>query len=168
MAALDGHDFEEFFRSELRSIVSTVYRITGDAGLSEEITQDAFVRALTRWRRLRHYDRPGAWVRRVAIRDAVRAVKRRARQEPVERVDGAVAAPLPSKDEGLTAAVDALPPQQRAAVALYYLEGRPTAEVADLLACSEATVRSHLHRARQQLAAVLGDERQEEVGDVRG
>lgn len=81
---------------------------------------------------------------------------------------GPVAAPLPSKDEDLTEAVDALPPQQRAAVALYYLEGRPTAEVADLLACSEATVRSHLHRARQQLAAVLGEERQEEVGDVCG
>lgn len=168
MAGSDEHDFEDFFRSELRSVTSTVYRITGDSGLSEEITQDAFVRALARWRRLRHYDRPGAWVRRVAIRDAVRAVKRHEREKPLSSIERPVAAPPPSNDEALTAAVGALPPQQRAAVALYYLEDRPTADVADLLDCSEATVRSHLRRARQQLAAALRDERQEEVGDVRG
>lgn len=162
-----GDDFDAFFQAELSSVVATIFRITGDAGLSEEITQDAFVRTLMRWRRLRLYDRPGAWVRRVAIRDAVRAVQRRSRQELVEGLERTAVVP-PSDDDELAAAVDALPPQQRAAVALYYLEDRPTAEVAELLSCSEATVRSHLRRARQRLDELLGEvAHPEEVGDVR-
>lgn len=159
-------DFEAFFQAELPSVVSTVFQITGDLGLSEEITQEAFVRALTRWRRLHRYDRPGAWVRRVAIRDAVRAMKRRGRQELVASVERAAALEA-SNDGDLAAAVDALPPQQRAAVSLYYLEDLPTVEVAELLSCSEATVRSHLRRARESLAETLGESHQE-VGNARG
>ena len=157
MATFDD-DFEVFFRAELSSIVTTVFRITGDAGLAEEISQEAFVRALLRWRRLRSYDRPGAWVRRVAIRDAVRAMKRRRRQEPVD-ASHARAAPTESPgDHDLLAAVHGLPPQQRAAVVLYYLEDRPTSDVAALLGCADATVRSHLRQARNRLAAVLNDD----------
>ena len=51
----------------------------------------------------------------------------------------------------LWAAVDRLAPQQRAAVILQVQEELPTAEIATVLRCSEATVRVHLHRALQTL-----------------
>lgn len=51
----------------------------------------------------------------------------------------------------LWAAVDRLAPQQRAAVILQVQEELPTAEIAMVLRCSEATVRVHLHRALQTL-----------------
>lgn len=159
-----GDDFEAFFRSEVVAVVATVHHIVGDRGTAEEIAQEAFFRAAMRWRRLRSYDKPGAWVRRVAIRDAVRASRRRARLDhrptlelvvdgtgPSDAVDSLLAT------DALWQAVHQLPGQQRAAVVLYYLEDRPSAEVADLLACREPTVRSHLRAARRRLAELLGD-----------
>lgn len=160
-------DFDEFFRKELSSVVATVHRITGDGAGAEEIAQDAFVRALVRWRRLRHYDRPGAWVRRVAIRDAVRAAQR-SRRFTRTSLSVLPVAPAASSDDELLAAVHALPAQQRAAIVLYYLEDRPTPEVSDLLGCSEATVRSHLRRARRRLAEALGSDEEGALRDVSG
>jgi DNA-directed RNA polymerase specialized sigma24 family protein len=42
-------------------------------------------------------------------------------------------------------------------VALFYVEDRTTAEIAELLGCSESTARVHLHRGRQALHAALGE-----------
>jgi RNA polymerase sigma-70 factor (ECF subfamily) len=54
-------------------------------------------------------------------------------------------------------AVRALPSRQRQAVALFYLEGWATAEIARFLGCSATTVRGHLHRGRAALARRLGE-----------
>lgn len=157
MAMADDDGFEALYRAEVASIVTTVVRITDHRPMAEEIVHDAFAKALVRWRRLRTYDRPGAWVRRVAIRDAVRAAERLRRTVPLP-IDPEWTAPTAGPvDPGLVRAVRALPPRQRAAVVLHYLEDRATREVAELLGCSEATVRSHLHRARHALALVLID-----------
>jgi DNA-directed RNA polymerase specialized sigma24 family protein len=51
-----------------------------------------------------------------------------------------------------------LSPQQRAAVALFYFEDRPTPEIAAILGCSESTAKVHLFKSRKHLAAVLGEE----------
>jgi RNA polymerase sigma factor (sigma-70 family) len=56
----------------------------------------------------------------------------------------------------LWAAVDGLSHQQRAALLLQVQEGLPTAEIALVLKCSEATVRVHLHRALNALRKTLG------------
>ena len=55
-------------------------------------------------------------------------------------------------------ALGELPPQQRAAVALFYLEDRPVAEVAEIIGCSPSTAKVHLHQARKRLATILGEE----------
>jgi RNA polymerase sigma factor (sigma-70 family) len=55
-------------------------------------------------------------------------------------------------------AIGMLSPQQRAAVALFYFEDRPTPEIAAILGCSESTAKVHLFKARKHLAAVLGEE----------
>ena len=52
--------------------------------------------------------------------------------------------------------VRALPPRQRAAVALYYLEDLPLVEVAEVLECSVGTVKGQLFDARRSLANKLG------------
>lgn len=53
------------------------------------------------------------------------------------------------------AEVERLSPQQRAALVLQVQEGLPTSEIATVLACSEATVRVHLHRAVGALRKTL-------------
>ena len=102
----------------------------------------------------------GRWVRRVAIRRAVRVRDRRIAEPAFVQSD-----PPPGADLDLLAAVAALPRAQRAAVALFYLEDRPVAEVAELMGCSESTVKVHLHRARARLAAALALDPEEVAGE---
>ena len=73
MGVVDGTrtTFDEAFRAEYADIVRVVAPIVGSVEDAEAVVQDAFLKAFTRWRRVGGYDRPGAWVQRVAIRDAV-------------------------------------------------------------------------------------------------
>src|SRR4029453_6810776 len=65
-------DFDAFFAQEFAATARAVWFVVFDADLADEIAQEAFCRALRRWRQVSKYDRPGAWVRTVAIRLAVR------------------------------------------------------------------------------------------------
>lgn len=150
-----GEQFDAFYRESFATIVGSVRWIVGDVEAAREIAQDAFVAALVHWRKVSCYDNPGAWVRRVAIRDAVRAAKR-ARARPsfdsrAERTDVDIVIDV-------RAAVASLPAAQRAAVVLYYLHDLPVSEVAQALGCSQGTAKTHLSRARQTLAIRLGEE----------
>lgn len=115
--------FEDAFREEYPGVVRVVAPIVGSVADAEGIAQDAFTKAYVRWARLSRYDRPGAWVRRVAIRDAVRFAERSRRSpEP----------PAPDRDpvDAVVARIDLdrllarLPARQRACVVLHH--GPPT------------------------------------------
>lgn len=148
----DDETFEALFRREYRPLVRVAMAIVGDLGVAEELVQEGFAKAAQRWGRVARLDRPGAWVRRVVIRDAVRAGRARSRLVSTPAVESPAVLESAS-DDVLRRMIAGLPGQQRAAIALYYFEDRPTAEVADLLGCSEATVRVHLSRARAALSA---------------
>ena len=143
-----------FFLAEHGSVLRTVQLILGDRQAAEDATQEAFYRLLVHWKKVSQYERPGAWVRRVAIRIATRARRNLWR-------DTAEPSSAPNELGGsvdLRLALRALSPAQRAAVVLFYYEDRPVGEVASLMACSDGAVKTHLHRARKHLAEVLGEE----------
>jgi DNA-directed RNA polymerase specialized sigma24 family protein len=150
-------EYSALFRSEFARVARTVSLIVHDRERAEDITQDAFVQLLRHWPKVSGYERPDAWVRRVAIRLAVRAVRRDKLWAMVGR-QIPVAAPLGPRDLDVVNAVRRLPGMQRAAVVLFYYEDRPIVEIADLLGCAEATARVHLHRGRRRLAEILGEE----------
>ena len=150
-----GEQFDALFRDSYPVVVRTVYWIVGDREVAREVASDAFVAALVHWRKVRRYDNPGAWVRRVAIRDAVRAAQRMARV-PAFDVSGPAASADVSLD--VRSAVATLPSQQRAAVVLHYLHDLPVSEVAAALGCSDGTAKTHLFRARAALRERLGEE----------
>jgi RNA polymerase sigma-70 factor (ECF subfamily) len=146
-------------------VLGTVDVIVRDRGRAEELTQDAFVQLYSNWGRVSRYERPDAWVRRVAIRMAVRHARREAARPrlelaasvtPIERVP----------DLDLRRAIAGLPPVQRATVALFYLEDLPVEEIAQLLGSSRTAVKVNLHRARSALAAAIGEEAGEVDHDV--
>ena len=128
-----------------------------DRQRAEDVSQEAFAQLYSHWTKVAGYQRPDAWVRRVAIRMAVRMASREQRRPDLERV---VAPPVEAKpqDVDLVRAVRLLPPQQRAAVALYYFEDRPLPEIAHILDCAEPTARVHLVKARRRLSELLGEE----------
>jgi RNA polymerase sigma-70 factor (sigma-E family) len=149
-------EFEELFDAEFPSVVRSVFVVCQDVGRAEDLAQEAFLELLRHWGRVSRYERPGAWVRRVAIRKAVQVTKRESRRGWLERraaagTTGTGQPPDSWHDDSLWAAVRSLPPQQRAVVALFYYEDMTVEEAAGLLGCSVSTVKVHLHRARETL-----------------
>ena len=157
---------EAVFAESYLTVVRAAYLVVGDQEEACELAQDAFVQLLRHWRRVSTHDNPGAWVRLVAIRLAVKARTRSARSRPVPP---APSHPVPSGDRvDIERALAQLPTMQRAAVVLHYLEDLPTDEVAHALGCRPATARVHLHRARIRLAELLGTgDPPEEMARVR-
>ena len=150
-------EFSRLFRHEFSRVTRTVTFIVHDRQRAEDIAQDAFLQLLRSWAKVSGYDRPDAWVRRIAIRLAMRQVRR---DQLWSLIKGEVRQPLPAvpRDLDVLDAVRRLPGMQRAAVTLFYYEDRSVAEIADLLGCAEPTARVHLHRARKRLAELLGEE----------
>jgi RNA polymerase sigma-70 factor (ECF subfamily) len=149
--------YSDFFRDQFAYVTRTIHLIVRDRARAEDITQDAFLQLFRDWPRISKYDRPDAWVRRVAIRLAFRALRRDAFWVNVRSLF--VTRPAEHQvDVDVIAAVGQLPRAQRAAIVLHYYEDRPVAEIAQLLGCSESTARVHLHRGRRRLAKLLGEE----------
>lgn len=159
-----GHDDEGFstlFRAEYPAVKRCVFLLVGESETSEDIAQEAFARLLAHWPKVARYERPEAWVRRVAIRLSIRSLRRRRLLNAALQKAGSGRQPSGwgrAVDFDLIEAVQGLPPRQRAAVALHYLEDRPVAEVADILECSVGTAKVHLYRGRKRLKSLIGEE----------
>lgn len=155
-------DFTAFFRVELPHLIALAAAIAGPA-TAEEVAQEALLRAHREWARVQQYDKPGAWARRVTINLATSA--RRRRVSEVRALTRLAQRPqvdaLPPEIDEFWSLVRALPPQQAAAVALYYLEDLSVADLAVVLDCAEGTAKAHLHKARRTLAQHLTREESE-------
>jgi RNA polymerase sigma-70 factor (sigma-E family) len=121
--------------------------------------QDALVKAYRQWPRVRQADSPEAYVRRILLNGVRERWRRRERTIPVARF-ATEPTVLDSADEiarraELLQALLALTFRQRATVVLRYLEGLSERETADLLGCSEGTVKSQTSRALAALRAFL-------------
>jgi len=146
-------------------VVAIVYAVCGSRWAAEDLAHDAFVATFRRWEQVRRYDRPGAFVRRVALNLArsrmrrlaaeARAMARySARQSPgVE--------PLERADAEFWAHVRGLPGRQRDVIVLRYVDDLADADIAEILGCAEATVRVHAHRATTALAEVIAERGEE-------
>ena len=163
IGARSDDEFRSVFTAAYGPVVRTVWLVVHDRAAAEDIAQDAFVELYRHWRKVRRYERPDLWVRRVALRKAQREAARTVRRTELERAqagaerdDGAREPVMP--DTRVRDAIRDLTPRQRAIVVLFYLEDRPMAEVADLVGCSVSTGFVHLHNARHRLAQALGEE----------
>jgi RNA polymerase sigma-70 factor, ECF subfamily len=165
--ALAERDFDEFYASNYGRIVVQLYAVTGSLADAEDAVQEAFTRASVRWRRIRTYDSPEAWVRRVALNLAYTGMRRARRiVEVLARVQPPPAPPLPADHLGLVEALKALPLPLRQALVLHYLADLPVERVAGELGIAVGTVKSRLARGREVLARALADG-EEEVGSGR-
>jgi RNA polymerase sigma-70 factor, ECF subfamily len=156
----DVNDFDALFAANYGRLVRALTLVAGDQELAADAVQEAFVRAHLKWRKIGRYEDPIGWVRRVAInqiRDAHRrhARKNRALRRMAAR-ESAVAELVEPDEFGRLLA--ALPTQQRAATALFYVDGLSIAEIATALDIAEGSVKSHLHDARRRLKPLLEGE----------
>ena len=146
-----------------RPIISLIARMTGDRALAEDLAQETFVKA---FRSLAAFDttrRLSSWLFRIAHNTAIDAMRRaRPLQVPIETEPSTAdipASPDPVERQelghALEAALGELRPDQRAAIVLRYENGLSFDEIGTILGVPEVTARSHVHRARKELARHL-------------
>lgn len=141
-----------------------VYRLalgqTRSKADAEDVYQDVFMRLYSDATEFTSTEHLKAWLLRVTTnrcRDLTRSVWNR-RTEGFERQHVDVAAPDAFRAD-IWEVVGALPPDLRAVVHLFYVEGYATEEIAAIVECRPSTVRTRLHRARQQLRTTLQNEK---------
>jgi len=151
---------EEFVQAHLRRIYLLIYRLVGNAADAQDLTQEAFIKALQRQEQLRDADKAAHWLSRIATNTALDHLRRRGRRAESD-LEG-FATPLAAPDEEspedrllraeraalLEEGLSRLTPRERAALVLRDLEDLPAEEVARRLRCGKATVRSHIANAR--------------------
>lgn len=162
---------EPLVRAHYGPALRAAYLVTRDRALAEDVVQSAFLRAYERIGRFdaRRPFRP--WFLRSVVNGAASAMAQGRRQLSWERTTcggGDEAAPLVDPGLGpdellagaetrreMWAALDQLPPAQRAAVVLRYYLDLGEAEMAEELLCPPGTVKWRLHAARKRLRALL-------------
>ncbi|BCJ68964.1 SigE family RNA polymerase sigma factor [Polymorphospora rubra] len=143
--------FEEFVAARLPALLRYATVLAGDPHQAEDIVQDVLVKAHPRWARIGSLDLPESYVRRmivnelVSTRRRVTARLRRERVHPPDPVDDRTE--TVAQRDALVRLIRALPTRQRIVIALRYLEDMADADIAELLDCSVATVRSQASRA---------------------
>ncbi len=154
---LAGDDFQEFYQVGYGRTVAMVTAITGSRHEAEDIAQEAYSRALARWSRLRGYDLPEAWVRRVAIRLAIDSGRRLRRGLLISvrmAAEPQPAGPEPGDDlkyTALGAALADLPVRERIVVVLHYLADLPVETIARECGLPASTVKARLAAGRRHL-----------------
>jgi RNA polymerase sigma-70 factor (ECF subfamily) len=158
----DREAFEQIYRQQVGRIHALCWRLTGDADLTEELTQEAFVRA---WRKLHLFKGKSAlstWLHRLTVNvvmadHRVHGVRRR-RQLPLEEVHSERLASRGEDPElalELERAIATLPPRARSVFVLHDVEGYGHAEIAEIAGMAIGTSKAHLHRARNLLRKAL-------------
>ncbi|WP_158564320.1 SigE family RNA polymerase sigma factor [Jiangella anatolica] len=149
-----SQSFEEWARADGVQLRRAALLLTGNAHDADDLVQDTLVRVFAKWPRVRTMENRGGYARRVLINRHLSLGRRlqrlRARQNLMMGGDPAAEAP---RDAAIDAQADlrrallTLGPRQRAVVVLRYYLDLPDAQVAEILNCSPATVRSQAHRA---------------------
>jgi RNA polymerase sigma-70 factor (ECF subfamily) len=140
--------FAELYKTEHDRVFQVAYALSGDAATAEDATQEAFVRALERWDRLRDQPWAAAWVTTTAVNLARRMLRRR---HWMLSAGASEVSPVEDGELDLWQAVRRLPYRQQQAVTLHYALDLPVAQVAEAMGCREGTVKAHLARARAEL-----------------
>ncbi len=138
-----------------------VFRLCGDVELTDDLTQDAFVRAFERLDLFRGDSTFGTWLHRIAVNltlNARRSEQRRSKwMAPMDE-----SAPAPEPDhldpdlvESLRTAIDALTDGQREVFVMHTFEGYTHVEIGQILGISEGTSKGRLFHARARLKQLL-------------
>jgi RNA polymerase sigma-70 factor (sigma-E family) len=141
--------------------------VCGDPADGEELAQAALVRLTARWWLLRDRGNIDAYVRRSIVHGHLNLRQRLRNRE--ERVASTPQPAVPDSTDQVSRGLDirralsALPPRQRAVLALRYLDDLSEAQTAAVLGCSVGTVKSQASKALATLRASFPDLIEQEV-----
>lgn len=168
MTTTPAPTFDDYVASRGAALLRLAFLLTGDRHLAEDLTQDVLIRVYGRWPRIAGMAQVDAYVRRALVNTHVSWRRRRSSGEvPLAEVsDAARAAGTDAVPDGVQASAErdqawrllaTLPRKQRAVLVLRFYEDLSDQEIAGVLGCSHATVRSQASRALAALRGKLQD-----------
>jgi RNA polymerase sigma-70 factor (ECF subfamily) len=154
-------------------VLSTAMRILGNSEKAQDVHQEVFLAIWKRWHKYNGRTNWNAYLYRAAVRKAIEFAKKSRAEQSRRKVslmgllqqtnygtskdhpDG----PMKTAElqQMLARHLAKLPKRQADVFVLSRIEGLKHNEIAEILGCSQNTVRVHLHRAVKQLAKGLGD-----------
>ena len=175
----DAEAYDELVRRYQRQIYGVTYHMTSHHEDANDLTQEAFVKA---WQALKSFKGDSSfftWLYRIAVNRTLNHLKQRKFRDSkhgmslndldvdAEHHPDIVALAsdktprravvLEELKEKLNAAIQCLSENHRIVVTLHDIQGLPHDEIAKVLGCNTATVRTRLFYARQQLQGILSD-----------
>jgi RNA polymerase sigma-70 factor (ECF subfamily) len=174
--------YRELVRRYERPVFSLVYRMVRDRELAEDLAQETFVKALNAIESYRPEFKFSSWIFKIANNAAIDHLRRREldtlsldgspNAETAEAVE-ATALQVSDRTEtpleelearelggAIEVAIGRLRPEYRACILLRHVEGRPYEEIAEMLSLPLGTVKTYIHRARNELRQALSDLRE--------
>jgi len=163
VTTLSAENRDRFVAENMRRIFRQMYRMVGNIEDAQDLTQEAFIKALQRQDQIREGEKATHWLSKIATNTALDFLRRHNRVSFVDlsEVYGdnhASHGPSPEVEaiqtqerDWLHEGLDKLTTRERAALVLRDVEELPAEEVAAQLGCSKATIRSHIANARIKL-----------------
>lgn len=159
MTRRDPAAFTEFVAARSAALHRSAYLMVGERQLAQDLLQEAFTKTYVAWPRLRDPAKAEAYARKVITTTAISWYRRRSWQERPSNTIPDASHEGPADDlarrEWVWAALQELPPRQRAAVVLRYYEDLTEAQTAAALGCAVGTVKSQVHAGLASLRRTL-------------
>jgi len=181
--AKQGHDaaFRELVRRYERPVFSLLYRMVRDRALAEDLAQETFIKVLNGIRSYNPEFKFSSWIFKIANNAAIDHLRKRSIE--TLSLDGSPHARTPDEIEATTIqlgdhaespldevearelggaierAIARLRPEYRACIMLRHVEGYAYEEIAEMLELPLGTVKTYIHRARNELRGYLEDRR---------
>jgi RNA polymerase sigma-70 factor (ECF subfamily) len=158
-------DFRALVDDYSAQVLNVAMRILGDIQKAQDVHQEVFLAIWQRWHKYNSQVNWRAYLYRATVRKAIRLAKQ-SRNKALAEQQAAHNSNENGPDESLRIAelqqklgrcLAKLPKRQADAFVLSRMEGLKAEKIAELLGCSQETVRVHLHRAVRRLARELGD-----------
>ncbi len=182
--AREGHEpaYRELLRRYERPVFSLVYRMVRDRELAEDLSQEAFVKALNAIESYRPEYKFSSWIFKIANNTTIDHIRKRELDTiPIEGArnattpDRAEATALQIEDKSesplaemesrelgsaIETAIGNLRPEYQSCILLRHVEDRSYEEIAEILDLPLGTVKTYIHRARAELKEALEDLRE--------
>jgi RNA polymerase sigma-70 factor (sigma-E family) len=153
-------DYVEFVEASSTALRRTAYLVCGDWHRADDVVQDALYRLYLSWAKVDRSGNPLAYARRTVINAALDIGRRPWRREvptdrPPERARGDDTADAYAERDEVMSALLELAPRQRACIVLRYYEDLSIEQTAEILDCSQGTVKSQAARGLETLRQAI-------------
>jgi RNA polymerase sigma-70 factor (ECF subfamily) len=151
-------DFDAIYEAYYQPVYRAVRAIVLDAALAEDVTQNAFLKGYRHRTRYKPTGSLGGWLHKIAVREAISALRWRNVQERLlaaMKLGARRSQPDAALGSQLSSLLKQLSPGSRAAVVLFYYHGYRYREVATMLGIPEGTVATRIANGLRKMRQVL-------------